>query len=379
MTAVTHVHPALTDHLSVAVTNAAAHYYDQLGQVLAASSPAGPTGGGFDPGWELPPLDAAVQEFLRPSTIRWQQLGTVAGVELSILDLRSNPATMTTRTNPSLLMVARAVQHIRQAGERIVIVTPSSANQATALRDAVLRAIVTGLVEPHELQIVCVVPAPAQWKLWRSALSDDDELRHRNPVVLYHGPEPDTVTTLVQQFARDAARTVEQQSKVRLWCPLDSADYRVADMLRAFVEQDFLPPASHRVHAHSESTELGPRRPAIQSTIRDLIGRHGGGGILVSRYEFLQRYAGVRQLVRSTEIDLPSDPRQLREWSLVMAMTGVLNAAERSLIPPGADVVVHASGSYSSADYTPIPARHLARVSDDGRDLLPVIRAAAHA
>jgi len=52
----------------------------------------------------------------------------------------------------------------------------------------------------------------------------------------------------------------------------------------------------------------------------------------------------------------PPDHGQLRDWSVVMVLTGVLNAIDRGLFQDVPQVVVHASGSYSESDYTPLPA-----------------------
>jgi hypothetical protein len=53
-------------------------------------------------------------------------------------------------------------------------------------------------------------------------------------------------------------------------------------------------------------------------------------------------------------VALPDDPSQLREWSLVMALTGVLNAIDRGLVPDGKEIVIHGSGSYTAQDYAPL-------------------------
>jgi Family of unknown function (DUF6002) len=95
------------------------------------------------------------------------------------------------------------------------------------------------------------------------------------------------------------------------------------------------------------------RRPPTSEAMNRLIRAHGGGGIVVSLHECLGRYPYLRGLLALAGVELPADPRRLREWSLVMALTGVLNAIDRKLI--GADqVVVHGSGSYSADDYTSI-------------------------
>jgi hypothetical protein len=119
---------------------------------------------------------------------------------------------------------------------------------------------------------------------------------------------------------------------------------------------------------HSVDEVLDPtfytRAPVTSSEMKQRIRGDGGGGIVVSLYECLQRYAHIRALLNQSAVTLPSDPRELREWSLVMAMTGVLNAIDRHVIPADTNVVVHASGSYGIQDYTPIPATDLTEIRD---------------
>lgn len=421
--------------------NAISRYHDEIVDVLAqdanaANTAFGPRNPPFNPGWRIPDRAPALEQFFEPSTIRWAPLAREGDVNLSVLDMCSNPATRTTKTNPSLLMVARAVHHIRTVGERIVIVTPSSANKATALRDAVLRAITCGLVTPDELSIVCIVPSAARGKLWRSDLAATAELAARNPVLVHHGPQRDGVKELAKSLQQFKAEQIERRTGSRLWFTLDLANYRTADVLRFFFEEDWIPPAAQRLHAHSVSSAFGllghahgarhrrhedhsggyflvqhldtpdmvlglyrgsfdrkglpaytrratdglfhqvedphfpylthdpdevldptfyTHQPATQAQMGELIRTHGGGGIVVSLHECLSKYPQIRHTLQDADIVLPSDPRKLREWSLVMAMTGVLNGIERSLIPAGSDVVVHATGSYSTDDYDPIP------------------------
>jgi hypothetical protein len=88
--------------------------------------------------------------------------------------------------------------------------------------------------------------------------------------------------------------------------------------------------------------------------MNELIARFGGDGIVVSLYECLQRYPEIRARLVGHDRGLPADFRTLREWSLVMAMTGVLNAVDRGNVKRGVDIVVHGSGWYSAAEYTPV-------------------------
>jgi hypothetical protein len=97
-------------------------------------------------------------------------------------------------------------------------------------------------------------------------------------------------------------------------------------------------------------------QPATSPDMNALIARHGGDGIVVSLAECVARYPHLRTWFEDTDRPLPADFRTIREWSLVMALTGVANAADRMLLPAGCDVVVHASGFYTTADYEPLDA-----------------------
>lgn len=96
-------------------------------------------------------------------------------------------------------------------------------------------------------------------------------------------------------------------------------------------------------------------RPATSVAMDQIIGRYGGDGIVVSRHECLQRYPQLSDWFATSPRPLPGDVSQVREWSLVMALTGALNAIDRSLVKPDHDIVVHGSGWYTAADYAPLP------------------------
>lgn len=353
-----------------------------------------------------------------------------------------NPRTRTTKTYASLLIVARAVDHIRRTGERVVIVTPSSANKATALRDAVLRAYETGLADPEHLRILCVVPAVAAPKLWHSGLTADPALRHANPLIVADTREPGDVKHLARSLVDNEAEPLFSRHGVRLWHTLDLRNYAVADAVRALFERDELP-AAPRVHAHSVSSAFGllghhhgrrwatgqeyaaagtgyllvqhlgtpdmvsslyhdrfdyrprwtrqdgmfvqrddphfpqrtydpaeeldstfyTRTPVTSERMNAIIRRQGGGGIVVSLAECLDRYPYIRDLLAPTGTALPADPRRLREWSLVMAVTGVLNALDRSVVDTE-EVLIHASGSYGTDDYRPVAPADLVFLRD---------------
>lgn len=438
--------------------NALAHYYDQVRDAFAEMQRNSSAADEDSVGRHLPTPGPALTAYLSASDIAAADLGAYHGRHLRLLDLMRNPRTRTTKTFPSLLIAARAAEHIRRTGERVMIVTPSSGNKATALRDAVLTAHRAGLAAPDELSIMSVVPAASRGKLWASPLDEDDAARHANPVVLYPGADTDRVKVLARSMVDRCAADLREKHGVRLWYTLDLANYRVADTVRALVEHDHLPAAGARLHVHAVSSAFGllghdlgvrrlaaagrtptpPRYLLVQhldtadmvlslrfgSTARDampayrfdpatehyhqdedphfpsvtasvtenldstfytrnpatspemnaLIAREGGDGIVVSRYECLRRYPALREMLAPSGYELPADPSDLREWSLVMALTGILNAIDRDLVAEP-DVLVHGSGSYGAADFTPIPAGHL-HTAADADDLAAIAYAA---
>ncbi|GGK15910.1 hypothetical protein GCM10011583_54740 [Streptomyces camponoticapitis] len=424
----------------VAERNLILDYYERLPQAVAAlvDDPAPVTGpGAFSPGFALPEPDAAVRGFFEPARAQWRELGTYAGHRLVLLDLAGNPGTHTTKTFPSLLIVARAVEYIRRTGETVMIFTPTSANKGTALRDAVARALAAGLATPDQLRIATLAPASGRSKLRAGSLTDDAELRARNPLMVYDGERAEDVKALARQFTDAYAADLKRRHGVNLWFSLDLRNYLVADTARAFFEQDVDPTdaAGPRLHAHAVSSAFGllgyhagrdvleaagaaraasrpasllvqhlgtpdmvlslrrgsfdrtglpgydrdgdglwrqkadphfpgvadevdeildptfyTHRPATSPAMNAIIARHGGDGIVVSRRECLERYPELRELLADHPRPLPDDPRALREWSLVMALTGVCNAVDRGLVDPGRDVVVHGSGWYTDDD-----------------------------
>jgi hypothetical protein len=430
---------------TVRVQHALTRYYDDIGRIAQAVRAGRVPAAGFEPPFDLPPLTDPLRRYFAASDVEIGWLGRYRGVDLALLNLMCNPATKTTKTPASLLMVARAVAHIRRTGERIMILTPSSANKATALRDAVLRAVEYRLVSRDELRITVVVPAAARAKLWSSALATDPGLRARNPVLVYAGPERSAVKQLAQQAAESAAGALWRAARTRLWYSLDLDNYRMADALRAFVEQDAAAPdpGRSRLHAHAVSSAYGllghhlgstlvapgrrpryflvqhldtpdmvlsllygsadhrllpryrhdsrtglyrqsasPHFPAatenpgevIDSTfytrapvtaprMNELIRAGGGGGIVVSRHECLARYDEVGTLLAGAGVRLPAEPARLREWSLLMALTGVLTGIDRGLVTED-EVVVHGSGCYSLDDFDPVPAGAMQPAAD---------------
>jgi hypothetical protein len=433
-------------------------YYAEVGRALAEGGGRSPTGPeAFTPGWSLPGLDPAVERFFAASGMAVADLGQYHGRQLRLLDLMGNPRTRTTKTFPSLLIVARAVQYLRTHDESLMIVTASSANKATALRDAVLRAYETGLADPSRLRITVLVPGTARSKLWSSPLTDDPRLRQADPLAVFETPEPESVKALARAAVDAETPGLLAEHGTRLWYTLELSNYLPADTARAFFERDYLPAAAHRVHAHSVSSAFGllghffgrqlasgrpwpspdahyllvqhlgtpdmvaslyhgdpdyrpewtvhegglvtqhadphfpqlayapdealdatfySHRPATSRQMNEIIRRQNGAGIVVSLAECLERYPQVRGLL-SGVVDLPVDPRRLREWSLVMAVTGVLNALDRGFCPDG-EILIHGSGSYQDTDFA-VPDHGQLYEVGTADDLRQVLRQAAAA
>ncbi|MEN4739122.1 DUF6002 family protein [Pantoea agglomerans] len=410
-------------------------YFTEIQELLLVEGT--PDGELFNPGYLLPELDEKLAKYFSAAEIALSDLGNYQDVRLRFMDLRSNPATQTTKTFASLLMVARAVRYIHDTAEKIVIVTPSSANKATALRDAVWRAIDNGLVTSEQLRIVSVIPSESLNKTRESPLSQSAELAARNPIFTSTGENRMDVKELVRNFSSTLSQN-EGHEGVNFWFTLSLDNYQFADAVRAFVEQDYLPTDTARLHAHSVSSAYGllghyfgyqwrvkrqkrdiqhpgyfliqhldtpdmvldlyydsfsrdnlpayikvdehyrqnksahfPRitddphevlettfythQPVTSALMKSLIREHGGGGIVVSKRECSERHFLARQLLEDgSRVQLPLNFDAIRERSLSMAITGVINAIERKIIPAGSEVLVHASGVYSEGDYIPL-------------------------
>jgi uncharacterized protein DUF6002 len=438
----------------VVLESALVYYYDKIQLALRHlfSTRGTSSGNDFEPGPELPALTPAMTEYLSASRMTHSPLPGYQGKELSLLNLAHNPGTRTTKIFPSLIIVARAVRHIQESGERITIITPSSANKATGLRDAVLRAITAGLVKPDQLNIVSIVPAGSAAKLHSSELFTDPLLRARNPVALYHGNIPGDVKAISRAVVDKYGGMLTQQTGARLWYTLALENYAAADVVRALAEAAFFPAAAGRPRLHVQAVssafgllghaygqdlfraDLGTappahyllvqhlgapdmvlslyhggqpghwrapeytyqksagvytqyadphfpcvtfdpaetldstfytRNPPTSARMNELIHKQGGGGIVVSLAECLQRYGQARALLCEAGMPVPTNPMAVREWSSIMAVVGALNAIDRQLVPED-DILVHGSGAYSVADYEALPARELPSAETDG-------------
>jgi hypothetical protein len=410
---------------------------------------------------ELPDLTEGIERFTDVTDIALTEIDS----DLFLLDLMRNPGTRTTKAMASLVMVARAVEHIRRTGERLLLVTPTSGNKGNALRDAVARAYATGIASPVDLRLLVVVPDSSRGKLRGGALSDNPHLRAATPVaVAAAGQPPAAVKQLAAEAVRLCGERLLDRTGFRCWYTLDLDNYRVADSVRAYAEADLLPITSDsppRWHAHAVSSAYGllgyhlghtvlaeglypdlaapathpgfllvqqlatpdmvvsllgrdvpdytrgpadglwrqredPAFPAVTDDpaevidatfytkapptspdINALVGRYGGGGIVVSRRECLDRYATVRALAANAGIDIEADPGLIREWSLVKVLTGVLIARERGLIPPGTRIIAHGSGYYTDETVPPLAAAHTTPVRT-AQDLAGVLAGAVN-
>lgn len=435
---------------SATVSNSLISNYAGLraaGQLVAAERASmGKPAGELSVPFELPAADAALTSFFDVSDVGLTEIGD----RLYLLDLMRNPHTRTTKTLASAVMIARAARHIRQTGERLLLLTPTSGNKGTALRDAIARAYQTGLASPADLRIAMVVPQVSAGKLRESPLSADEALRTASPVMVADVARPADVKGLGSDALARCADEVLAQTGFRLWYTLDVDNYRMADSVRAFVEAELMPitpDSPPRVHAHAVSSAYGllgyhlgldlltsgqcaglpaparhpgfyliqhlatadmvtsllgvprpdyerdeasgqwrqaaePSFPAVTDDVAEVIDptfyttapptsaqvnlivkEHGGGGLVISRQECLHRLAPIRDLAANAGIEVTADPAQVREWSLIKGLAGVLVARERRLLDTRAEIVLHASGYYTDELIPPLPRSRTVAVS----------------
>lgn len=433
------------------IDNPVVQYYDRI-QAFAERCAVRhrQSGGPFNP-WALPDLDERIRAFFDASSVTFSRVDLEEGLDVILLNMATFQGTLTTKTNPSLLIVARAIEHTRRTNETITIVTPSSGNKATALRAAVQRAYEFELATPTTLNIVCVVPDAAKPKLWNSKLSTNAHWLESNPLATVRTSTRDSVKKLARATAELLTGRFPDR---RLWFTLALENYVLADQLRALIEIDYFPTAETRWHAHSVSSAFGlighsrgwneaspegyphpgylliqhldtpdmvlhltegtfdrsrkpnyqplpqggveqqdsphfPTRAAVdtecidttfytaapqtQAEMQGYISTFGGNGIVVSKAECEDYYPTVRESLRTTDASLPSASTALREWSLVMAATGIHQAHRKGLLTGVSSLVLHNSGSYTTLDYEPVPRKALSNVDEDRPDQLAKI------
>nr|WP_239150329.1 DUF6002 family protein [Streptomyces sp. SID13588] len=413
----------------------------RAGTRLAQRRSAQPAGW-FSPTWSIDLADPRLRTLLTTPPMRVLS-GELDGVPFHLLDLMGVPEVRTTKAWASLLMVARAVTHIRATGERVMLVTPTSGNKGAALRHAVARALSLGIVDDESLRIACLLPKGNTYKLWDGPLSRTSRLRTLNPVFACDTDDPADVKNLGLAVCETAAGRLTAQG-VRTWYTLDIRNYLFADAIRAFVDWRISPPqvtAGKRVHAHAVSSAFGllgyefgrevlraaghqppgadpaylivqhlrtpdmvldwrfgsfdrehlpcyrptpdgagvvqsedphfpyvadspeeeidptfyTRSPATAPAMSSLLRARGRGGLVVSRRDCETHMPTTRWLCAQFGIHLPQDITELREWSLVMAMTGVQVARERGIVDAADEIILHASGSYAAHQYRALP------------------------
>ncbi len=454
------------------VDNALGHYFADIQQAMRVIAET-KTGRGnfFEPEWEAPELSEPLSSYFSASSISGGSMGEYRGRQLLFMDLTGNPRTHTTKTFGSQVIVARALRHVEVSGERVLLVTPSAANKAVALRDAVLRAYEAGVATPETLRVAAIVPYSSLVKIWDSPMAADVSLAAANPLGVFRGPEREDVKRLTTEAYHAVAGEIKAVTGFRTWYTLDPDNYKVADVVRASFERDHLCPGERtRWHSHAVSSAYGflghnlgteilrakenpagntpeistatpakyllvqhletpdlvmavtgrqelpgyvldeasgllrqerpadprfpevcystderlertfyTRRPPTTPAVRELIGRQGGDGIVVSLPECLPRYPEVRAMVaRAGMTRLPEDPRRLREWAMVMAVVGALTAIDRGLVPADAEVLVHGSGAYSEGEFES-PDRSVLKSVATSSDVAEILWSAAKA
>ncbi|WP_028624142.1 DUF6002 family protein [Pseudomonas sp. Ant30-3] len=436
------------------------HYYDLIVSSASAYQVSG-SDESFEPSMRLAELDSRMRSFLSVATAQFFELGKYRDMPLRLFDLRQNAGTQTTKTFASTLIVARAIRHIQETGENVLLFSPSSGNKAIALRDAVLRAVQTKLVHREQLRIITLTPAQTVSKLRKTELYDDPGLRILNPVFVLDTESPEAVKVVGQRFKELFNHSPLMDSK--LWHSLRLENYRFSDQARAFFDFEYgdawnTDRKTAHVHAVSSAygllgycsgiEELKRQRTQVSSPafllvqhlatgdmvlhlldgnfergsfprytqtvnglweqsesahfpattwdpdevleptfythlpptaveMTALVKANGGSGIVVSLHECMQRYAECVQLLANTPVRLPNDPRDLKEWSLVMAMTGCLNAIDRKLLKGIDGCTIHASGSYCRGEYEAIPADGLT-VIGSAEEMMDWFRSPVH-
>ncbi len=354
------------------------------------------------------------------------------------MNLMGNKDTDTGKTLASLVIIARAVNHIYSTGKNVMLITPSSGNKAGALRDAVLKAIEVGLVKKDQLRIVTIIPHSSIEKTRSSKLFTDKELNRLNPVFVSDQGEAQDVKNIASDFFKRNKDLYDKERNTTLWYSLGIDNYKVADAMRACIEADFFcnelssPDRYRYLHIHSVSSAYGllghnegvkrfnkkkyldigyllvqhlytndmvtsllnhlgrdskpqykkspdgiyvqegnPNFPTSTSSLDQcidttfyskkpptceemnlLIEEKGGNGIVVSREECIKWLHVTRKILAPVEIEIPFEIDLIKEWSLIMAVTGALLSVERKIVTEFDVLVIHASGVYFQDKYT---------------------------
>lgn len=385
-----------------------------------------PSNGDFHLPYALPEPDRAWSAYFGASDVGFGRLGLSREHDVILLDLMGHAATRTAKTFGSLTMVARAIGHTRATGEPVAFVTASSGNKATALRDAVRRAYDQGLASPSTLRILTLlptasrgklrgsalshrrnpvflvdVPVPdqvkneAQWLL--SALSDSTPWRLCASADLDNYRLADTVRAFVEaEFFPIAAASPPRwhvhavssgygflgyelghqilRGPTRLPSPAAHPAFLVvqqpaaSDLVDGILRTNGSGRARYPLGLQDPDEVIDPTfyssRPATAGTLVALTTRHGGDGIVVSKAECAAFYDRHRELLSNFLYDVPEKVDDLREWSLVMTLTGLSKALEQGIIATGSEVVVHGTGSYTDRLLPPMRPREQIRVRD---------------
>ncbi len=236
-----------------------------------------PFAGHFSPAFVPPPLSPEIEKFFEPARMRLSEPVVYNGNSIKILDLTCDPATRTTKSFASYMMVARAISHIRSTGENIVMLSSSSGNKASAIRAAVCRALESELVSPTQLRIISLVPMSSFSKMFRSPLSDRPEWLKHNPIFLLDSDNPEEAKGVGRRAAQGLHQVLGHQN-VRVWYTLDLRNYQMADAARAFFlfsQRNVSSPQTGAgdIHVHAVSSAFG------------LLGFELGWSVLVERGE----------------------------------------------------------------------------------------------
>lgn len=175
-------------------------------------------------------------------------------------------------------------------------------------------------------------------------------------LLVQHMATSDMVLHLLDGNFEGASTPSYTQTSSGLWVQLESPHF---------------PAATWNPHEILEPT-FYTHLPPTAEEMSGLVKANGGSGIVVSLYECMQRYSECAGFLADTPVSLPADPRDLKEWSLVMAMTGCLNAIDRQLLVGIDGCTIHASGSYCRDDYKVMPTDGLSfvRSADEMMEIL---------